>query len=204
MVLVHRCQGVARLLDGVARLAKPSFAPVQPAPRSKLIVFRDIRCIKYRLPRSSVRATRAGSPVTEIRVSSRAQTFRAAVSPPTCRAAAQHGVVDALHGWSETKWSTALTVTWCWPYGKAPRAEVNLARQALILRWTAARWFRRILYESMRTRMFPPCSPSRSSHCTQLPRLSRHEKSVAIAAGKSLSSWLLRIRHSVRYNFLRS
>jgi hypothetical protein len=43
------------------------------------------------------------------------------------RAAAQHGVVDALHGWSETKWSTALTVTWCWPYGIAPRAGVKFS-----------------------------------------------------------------------------
>jgi hypothetical protein len=56
-----------------------------------LIVFRDIRCIKYRLPRSSVRATRAGSPVTEIRVSSRAQTFRAAVSRVPRRSPAWRG-----------------------------------------------------------------------------------------------------------------
>ena len=89
-------------------------------------MFRDIRCIKYRLPRSSVRATRAGSPVTEIRVSSRAQTFRAG---RFSRAAPQpqRGVVDALHGWSDTKWSTALTVTWCWPYGIAPRAGVKFS-----------------------------------------------------------------------------
>ena len=163
-------------------------------------MLRDIRCIKYRLPRSGVRATRA-SPVTEIRVSSRAQTFRAG---RFSRAAPQpqRGVVDALHGWSDTKWSTALAVTWCWPYGKAPRAEVKFSTPGSDPEVDG----RTMLQTSSRNRCgcFPPCSPSRSSHCAQLSRLSRHKKSVAIAAGKSLSSWLLRIRHSVRYNPLRS
>lgn len=36
-----------------------------------------------------------------------------------------------------------LTITWCscWPYGIAPRAEVNFSAPcAVSLRWTAARW----------------------------------------------------------------